>query len=250
MKTKRFQSVLVGLYVLIPEGQLKHLLRLLAFRVNKGLPRGALVNRGDCVLQVGTPSPETIQYYMEMVGPTGRVIVVEPEKANYNRLTSDPVIAGAQGVTVLRRAAWSCREQMTLTVSKSEVDHKLEVSGIVHDNDYVPDNYCGTQTVQADTIDNILHELEVDRVDYAEIHVNGAEVEVLRGMTHALDRTKRLHVKGHALLQETGQPINRQISRMLRERGFRTFIGPRSKARDDAVAHGWRSRSGDVYASR
>lgn len=246
----RFRSLAIQLYGFVPEGRMRHVLRGLALHAGLTLPRRALVNRGDCVLQVGTPSPETVRYYLELVGPTGRVIVVEPEEANFCRLAADPVIAAAPNATLLRRAAWSRQERLALTVSRSAVDHKVEVPGIVHDNDYVQDNYCGTQLVQADTVDNILDELAVPRVDYAEIHVNGAELEVLEGMHRALPRTLRLHVKGHALLKDTGEPINRQISRVLRERGFRTVVGARTKARDEAVARSWAYRAGDVYAAR
>lgn len=250
MRKNPLKSLAIGLYGLIPEGRFRHVVRLLTIRAGMTLPRRVLVNRGDCVLQVGTPSPETICHYLELVGLTGRVIVVEPEENNFNRLAADPVIARAQNATLVRRAAWSRRECLALTVSKSEVDHKVEVPDIVHDNDYVPDNYVGTQMVQADTVDNILDELGLDRVDYAEIHVNGAELEVLRGMTKALLRTARLHVKGHAVRKGTGEPINLKISWLLHERGFRTAICARSKARDDAVAQGWTYRAGDVYAAR
>ena len=250
MKKNPLKSLAIGFYGLIPEGRFRHILRVLAIRAGTTLPRCALVNRGDCVLQVGTPSPETICHYLEMVGPAGKVIVVEPEENNFNRLAADSVIAQAQNATLLRRAAWSQRECLALTVSKSEVDHKVEVPDIVHDNDYVHDNYVGTQMVQADTVDNMLDELGIERVDYAEIHVNGAELEVLRGMTKALPRTARLHVKGHAIRKETGEPINQQISVLLKEKGFRTAIPRASKARDDAVAQGWTYRAGDVYAAR
>lgn len=244
------KSPLIGLYNCIPEGSIRHWLRLLVVKAGKDLPRRAMVNRGDCVLQVGTPSVEVIHHYLEIVGDKGRVIVLEPETQNFVRLSTDPIISKAQNVSLLQRAAWNKKEILALTVAKHDWDHKISVPSVVHDNDLVENNYTNTEEVQADTIDNILDDLGVKHVDYAEIHVNGAEVEVLRGMTKALDYTTRLHVKGHAVMKESGEPINKQIDQMLRERGFRTIICASTKARSKAVESVWRIRAGDVYGSR
>lgn len=250
MKGYTLSSLTIRIYDRVPEGRIRHWLRTLMGRVTGKIPRRGLVNLGDYVLQVGTPSPATIHHYLDIVGPEGRVIVVEPEDENFARLSADPIITDAANVTLLQRAAWCRREHLSFTVSKSKYDHKIAVPDVSHDNDYVPDNYRECVLVQADTVDNMLAELGITRVDYAEIHVNGAEVEVLHGMAESLGFTARLHVKGHALVKETGEPINKQISALLHKRGFRTVICARTKARDDAATSGWRTRAGDVYAAK
>jgi len=251
MTRKSWKKNLLAWFSKLAEGPVKRGLRATAMSIWPVIPKRFLINWGDNVLQVGTPSPETIRHYLEIVGPGGRIVVVEPEESNYRRLSDDPVLAAAANVTIVQRAAWSERGMLELVVSKSAVDHKIAVPGIVHDNDLVPDNYRGVQSVLADTVDGILNELNVPHIDYAEIHVNGAEIEVLRGMSHSLENTSRLHIKGHARFEETGEAINERIVEFLNARGFTSKIGVCTKAREEAAGTAsWHSRAGDVLAVR
>ena len=245
---KRFAA---GLFGRFPEGRLKHAIRVAPLGFFSSLPRRAFINTGDLVLQVGAASPLTVHYVLDIVGPFGSVIVIEPERDNIHRLTSDARIAAASNITIVEKAAWRCRELLSFTVSKSSYDHKIEIPGIVHDNDYVEGNYCGTQSVQADTVDNILEELDVRHVNYAEIHVNGAELEVLRGMTNSLDFVDRIHLKGHSLDTTSNEPINKSLVDFLKNRNFVTKIAASSVARSEAnEAASWDRRAGDVYGAR
>lgn len=245
------KPVLFGLYSGFPEGKLKHWMRTASLSIWSALPRRAFVNEGDCVIQVGTPDPEMVRYTMSIVGPKGRVLVMEPVEENFRRICADETIANAENVTIVQRAAWSRREELSFTVSKSKFDGKIAVDDVVHDNDYVEDNYVDSQTVQADTLDNIFEEFDIDHADYVEMHINGAELEALKGMKSSIARVSRIHLKGHAIMSDTGDPINKPIAEHLRQCGFKTKIAARSKARTEAAeAADWSWRAGDVYGAR
>jgi FkbM family methyltransferase len=174
--------------------------------------------------------------------------VVEPERHNFQQLADDEVLRGAPNLHLVKKAAWSSKARMDLIVSQDPADHKIEVSDISHDNDFVPGNYVGTESVDADTVDNIAADFEMPVPDFVEIHVNGAELEVLKGMPRTLANTKRIHVKGHAIETETKQPINVHVEKILNENGFRTIVARPSAARDEATD--WGKRAGDVYGAR
>ena len=131
------------MYGVIPEGRPKHVIRVAAMKLSGELPKRAFVNQGEVVVQVGTPSTGMVRYLLELVGPSGQVIVIEPEAKNFRNLESDSVIAAARNVVLVKKGAWSRRGKLELTVSKDEADHKIAIPGIVHDNDYVPGNYVG-----------------------------------------------------------------------------------------------------------
>ena len=242
------RKVAIWTYDMIPEGPLKHTVRAAASKVNGELSRRAYVNCGDIVVQVGTPSTGMVRYLLEIVGPKGRVIVIEPEKNNFQNLKSDPVIASARNVVLLNKGAWSRHEKIALTVSKNEADHKIAVAGVVHDNDYVPGNYMGMQKIEVATVDNILEALDYTYVDFVDIAVNGAELEVLKGMKRIMKHRVRLRIKAHAKEQASGDDIGRKILAICKEKGFRTTRARRTAARTEATE--WGPRMGDVYAAK
>jgi len=125
-------------------------------------------------------------------------------------------------VTVVPKAAYSKKGEQTFMVSDRPTDHKIEIQGIVHDNDLRRGAYVSAEIIETDTLDNMLSEIGVDHVDFVKITVNGAEFEVLKGMKKTLERDVKLWVKGHAL--KDGQPLNKFIVPFLRNRGFITQV--------------------------
>ena len=113
------KQLAIGVYARIPEGRPRHELRRLLLTTFNRVSKLLYINPGDCVVQVGTPSPGMIRWYLSIVGDNGRVVVVEPEKANFARLEDDPVLREAPNVTLIKRAAWSCRQASSPPVAVS-----------------------------------------------------------------------------------------------------------------------------------
>ena len=84
------------------------------------------------------------------------------------------------------------------------------------------DRYKGRMMVHVDTIDNIIAEAGVDRVDFILFETNGAELEGVQGMDAALSITKRIGARGHVM--RDGVPIYRAIAKHLEGKGFETAI--------------------------
>ena len=135
-------------------------------------------------------------------------------------------------------------------LAKRDEDHRIENTDIVIDNDLREKQESGAYrdciTVEASTIDLMMREAGVDRIDYIEITVNGAELDVIKGMEEIMPRTSIIFAKGHVRDQVTGQPLNRSITDHLRRHGFETAITISSKS----VVKEWGLRDGDVYAWR
>ena len=117
---------------------------------------------------------------------------------------------------------------------------------MIHDNDLREQRERGgyaEQYVEVDTVENMLA-AQLDRIDYIEIAVNGAEKNVLDGMGSLLGKTRRLFVKGHPRDRETGRAACYSLSEFLQASGFDTQITQPSGAVDPT----WGQREGDVYA--
>jgi len=227
-----------------PEGRLKERLRRLGLRFFKRFPIELTLRKGETIVQVGAQPGGELLRLAQIVGERGRVIAIEPEPANVEGLRKTLEKNSAKNVTIIPKGAWSGKGKQRLLLSPHPGDHKINVSGVLHDNDLKPENYQSFAEIEVDTVDNILRTLGINRVDYVKITINGAELEVLKGMEETLRGDLRLWVKGHAL--KDGQPLHKAIASFLKERGFSVQIakGEGAPVSKDFV------RKGDIYATR
>jgi len=77
-------------------------------------------------------------------------------------------------------------------------------------------------TIECDSIDNILHEFNLDTIGFVRIQVNGAELEALESMQHTLPKTKRILVS--ALYKRDGKYAYKAVEEILTKNGFKTTI--------------------------
>jgi FkbM family methyltransferase len=220
----------------------------LMLRTRPLIPREFLIKRGGIVVAVGIPYFGTIRRCALAAGGGGRVIVIEADEGNRQRLESAISAEGLENIQIISKAAWSSPGTLRFLLARRDEDHRIADTGNVIDNDLREERESGgyrdSITVEAATIDSMMHEADVDRIDYIEITVNGAELEVIKGMQNMLPHTAVIFAKGHVRDQDTGEPINKKISEFLSERGFFTAITRPSHS----VVKEWGLRQGDVYA--
>jgi FkbM family methyltransferase len=227
-----------------PEGRLKERLRRLGLRFFKRFPIELTLRKGETIVQIGAQPGGELLRLAQIVGERGRVIAIEPEPANVEGLRKTLEKNSVKNVIIIPKGAWSGKGKQRLLLSPHPGDHKITVPGVLHDNDLKPENYQSFAEIEVDTVDNILRTLGINRVDYVKITINGAELEVLKGMEETLRGDLRLWVKGHALKDD--QPLHKAIASFLKERGFYVQIakGEGTPVSKDFV------RKGDIYATR
>lgn len=202
------------------------------------------IAKGDTVVMVGAVNHGEVWDMVRMVGPQGRVVVVEALPENVAAIEASlrqrrPAITN---LTVICKAAWSEPARITL-----HCDPRWPAGGIIlnsgttHDRGFAPEAYARALALDADQLDTILLNV-VDRCDFIKITVMGAELRVLDGMDRLLSECPAVWVRGHALLND--EPTNRVIERRLAARGFVTMVTRPEEGYAGFV------RSGDVYAVR
>ncbi len=206
-----------------------------------------LVKRGECVVQVGTPYIKTVDKLAKLVGKTGKVVIIEASRENVERLSSHVQNQKVSNVSIVAKGAWSKKGKRDFVRAKDPLDNRIADDNILHDNDLVPGGYIDNEEIDVDSIDSIAKELGVNSIDYVSITVNGAELQVLKGMEKILDHTQRLFVKAHARNKDTNKPINQEVASFLEQRGFRTVI---TRTSPSVVPDKWGRREGDVFAWR
>jgi FkbM family methyltransferase len=133
------------------------------------------VDPGTVVVDVGANVGFFTLSFAEWVGPTGRVIAVEPDRENFEALERAIADSGkASRVGALRAVA--AEKPGSLFLERNELhpgDHKIAVAG------------AGIE-VAAVSIDALVAETEPARVSLIKIDVQGAEMKVLAGAARAL----------------------------------------------------------------
>jgi FkbM family methyltransferase len=233
----------------LPEGALKNGVRSWLLKFQHSLPTELVVNRGDTVVQVGTPNPKTLLRFRRAVGPRGRLVIVEAMPGNQERLQSVIDEQRLDNVTLVRAAACNENRRGELAVSPFWGDHKIPLDSVRMDNDLRPEN-ADMELIPVDFVrlDDALAEVGVDALDYLSVTVNGAEAEVLKGAAGILDRSSRgtrVYAKGHAL-DEQDRPIHLQTQELMAQLGYRTRITRGEPS--STLEQSWLWRAGDLYA--
>jgi FkbM family methyltransferase len=197
-----------------------------------------LVPAGSTALDVGANIGFFSMRFARWVGPTGRVIAIEPEARNVASLRARVERAGLSGVVECIQAAAADRAGLLrLAVTPGHPgDHHLAESG---------------EPIEAVTLDE-LTERETRRVSLVKIDVQGAEALVIAGARRLLEEQRPavfVEVHGPSLARLGSSP--RELIESLVRLGFaghrltRRGVGPSERA-DELLAHLARSSSGYI----
>jgi len=153
---------------------------------NTDLILGSL-HEGAVMFDVGAH----IGYYSVLgslaVGPSGKIVSVEPNPDTLRRLRKDLELSHTSNVVVEDVACTD--KETTLTFYQASI-RNTGASSISEANAANADHGAKVQsvTVRGRTLDSMVQELGLQRVDFVKIDVEGAEVQVLRGMKDTLAR--------------------------------------------------------------
>jgi FkbM family methyltransferase len=179
-----------------------------------------VVSKGMVVLDVGSNIGYYAVHEAALVGPKGMVVAVEPQPHAYGALLASLKANGFENIVAVRRAVSRARGSLEFAISSfsnwSRVNAGRRDADVVEEID-----------VEASTIDDLVSELGLRRLDLVRMDVEGYEEEVIEGMREAIDRFRpvicmELHV-GYLGLE-------RSIALLagLMKRGYRMlFAAPR-----------------------
>lgn len=179
----------------------------------RSVERGKYYNfaKDDVILELGA----YVGYYAigvsELLSDQGRVIAVEASPDNFRILQKNINENGIDKIIPLHKAIWNQKTQLDFYLTehqKNSID-----KGIVGDKKSVK--------VSADTVDNIVRELDIDKIDFVRIQLNGAEYEALHGMRNVLKKKPKLLIAVPYINDE-------KIKKFLEEYGYKYIMERRN----------------------
>ena len=148
---------------------------------------------GDTVLDIGAyVGMFTVKAACD-VGNNGRVIAVEPSRKTFKQLMDN--CSSFNNVILVNKAAMNHTGKGKLYSSASAAANSMMTSR----KEY--------ETVEVDTIDNLLSELGIDKVNFVKIDAEGGELEVLKGATRLLQGGAKLAIAAYHTVPYSGKEV-------------------------------------------
>jgi FkbM family methyltransferase len=169
-------------------------------------------DEGDTVVDVGAHIGLYTIIAAKRVGPTGKVIAIEPDPENFKILKKNILLNQLSNVEYLECAAYSTKKKLKLFLPEVERGRTI-FNTVMEDRVKSYDDFI---EVESNTLDNILNEKNVQRVNYVKIDVEGAELEVLKGAVNTLSSNKDLTL----LIEVHGEANYMPLLRIFKEHKF------------------------------
>ena len=171
------------------------------------------IRQGDVVVDaeanIGTFTVKAAQ----SVGKAGLVVAIEPESTNFRLLQRNVRENCLSNVICLNQALWSEPKRLELEVATHQAGHSIAGGGGWHTH------HTGeSQSVDADTLDNILASQNIGSADFLKVDIEGSEAVAMNGMSKALSGDVGLVIEISHRFQ--GQDTVRVVAPFLRDRGF------------------------------
>lgn len=161
--------------------------------------------KGEVVIDVGAYIGSYTLTASKLVGNEGKVIAIEANPSFFDSLLFNVQLNQADNVIPLNLAAWDREATLELHIGYVSLPSLLGL----------PQEVSRAVKVKAAPLDKILSELGLNEVDWVKIDVEGAEVEVLRGMEKTMIRSPKLKI-----IVEVHRNRGKECLSILKERGY------------------------------
>ena len=173
------------------------------------------INKGDTIIDCGANIGEFSLLAARKVGPTGKVISIEPARKIATKLKENFLLNNFDNFKILELAVGDKPHKATL------YEHGISEASSL-DSTLLGKPTTGTSEIQVETLDNIISSLDIDKVDMIKIDVDAFEYETLLGCRESFskNRIKNILCEVHySLLKKRGINDN-MIYDMLKKNGF------------------------------
>jgi len=157
------------------------------------------IGSGDVIIDAGARIGTFSVKASQIVGDQGLVVAIEPEPYNYSLLIQNITHNNIKNVVPIQKMVWSERKYVTLNLSIFSASHSA------YSDDYYNNNGRSID-VSADTLDNILFDIGIDKVSFIKMDIEGAEIEALKGMEEIMQRGTTLAIAAY-------HPVNGLLSK-------------------------------------
>jgi FkbM family methyltransferase len=173
-----------------------------------------LLREGMNIIDIGAHIGVYTILAAEKVGESGKVIAIEPEPKNYGQLLENIKLNNFQNVISKNIALADHKGFGRLYLSSFLDGHSLTAQE--DKNSYIE--------VPINTIDELLKELNLEKVDIIKIDAEGVEIPILKGAEKTLKANPNVKI----IAASYHYPLEvKEVCQFLNDRGFKTKVSER-----------------------
>jgi FkbM family methyltransferase len=175
------------------------------------------------------------------VGPRGTVVAVEPSRREYNRLLANVRLNGLETVIAVQAALGATPGDATLAIAELGHEGQNTIgSGVSNPNVRTASHEHVRVRVQ--TLDELVADQRLARVDVVKLDVEGSEVHALEGARHVIERHRPL-----LLVEAEDERLQSQDSTKADLFGLIAQIGYRVYVFDEATGRPRPARTAEAF---
>jgi FkbM family methyltransferase len=175
------------------------------------------LKNGDTVVDMGAYIGIFTIKAAKAVGHEGKVISIEPSTDSRYFLKKNAEASELTNVTIIHKGSWSQKDILKFHLSRLNLAHSFCASLEIGFG-YGSPSQSEIMEIEVDTLDNMLEESGVKRVDFIKMNIEGAEIETLKGMEKTLSNNDcKLAIATHIV---DGKETYKTVVSYLREKGF------------------------------
>jgi FkbM family methyltransferase len=161
--------------------------------------------RGDVVVDLGAGMGSELDLMCRLVGEAGRVVAVEADPHTFRCLELRAQLNGLRSAVPVHAAAVDRPGEVVIATEGHHLGHTVSDGGPGH-------------RVRGATLDELVREHGLDRIDLLKINIEGAEARALAGAGESIGVVRNVAVSCHDFI---GHPTADFVRGFLTEHGFR-----------------------------
>jgi FkbM family methyltransferase len=170
------------------------------------------VRPGDTVLDIGAGVGEDTLCFSRSTGPSGRVIAVEAHPSTYARLEKTRRLNNLDNTVVVHAAIADREGRTVITDTEGTIESSIVRRGATG------------REVRLMTLDQLVAEMGIDRIDLLKMNIEGAESLAVQGIERSISRVRHAVISCHDFMATSGpdDPMRTKsiVYSFSRSRGF------------------------------
>ena len=131
---------------------------------------------GDIILNIGVENGAEIPEFCKLVGSNGKVFAIEADPSCCRRLEKLKKILDLTNLIIINVAVGSIEGKIKLSQEENEMSNS-----VIRNQSY-KSNFI---EVEQKRLDKILEPFELNKIDYIKSNIEGAEIELLKGLSNS-----------------------------------------------------------------
>jgi len=179
----------------------------------RGYLKDYKIKEGDCVVDGGAYIGAFSIYIAKLLKDNIRVIAFEPDKFNFDKLLKNIELNNINNIIAINKGIWNKNEVLKFDNRKNKGSIMVKCA-----NDEVKGEIMNYEFVK---LDDELKKLNINKVDFIKMDVEGAEIEAIEGCKNIL-KTNNVNLAIASYHIRNNEETYKKLESMLNNLGYKT----------------------------